>query len=69
LISLELLPWGWKHALRALVATLTFCSILITIALTLHYQGEGVWGVPSDVTQHYQAIRKEMDSFFGLTHK
>ncbi len=55
---------GWRRALRVLATVLTLLSILITLGLTLGFQGEGVWGVPDDVTQRYRAIQKTMDGWF-----
>ncbi|PTX92603.1 hypothetical protein [Opitutus sp. ER46] len=40
-------------------------SIAITAALTLSYQGEGVWGVPAETQQQYQRLRERVDGFFG----
>ncbi len=57
-------PLGGRLATTALaLATLWAC--LLTFALTLHYQGAIVWGVPADVTQNYQRLRTRVDGFFS----
>ena len=66
LVAAELLPLRLHRTLRVGLAALTLVSVLITAAITLHYQGEGVWGVPKDVTDHYQTLRKTVDTFLGF---
>jgi hypothetical protein len=66
LASAELLPRPLLRPLRLGLAALTFVSILITAAITLHYQGEGVWGVPQEITDRYQALRKTVDTALGF---
>lgn len=66
LVSAELLPHRLHRLARLGVATLAVGALFITVALTLHYQGEGVWGVPKDVTDHYQTLRKTVDTFLGF---
>jgi hypothetical protein len=66
LASAELLPRPLHRPLRLGLAGLTLLSLLITAAITLHYQGEGVWGVPQDVTDQYQALRKTVDTVLGF---
>lgn len=66
LASAELLPRPLLRPLRLGLAALTFVSILITAAITLHYQGEGVWGVPKEITDRYQALRKTVDTALGF---
>ena len=55
--------WGRLAAAALTLATLWAC--LLTFALTLHYQGAIVWGVPPDVTQNYQRLRARVDGFFS----
>lgn len=66
LASAKLLPRPLHRPLRLGLAALTLVSIFITAAITLHYQGEGVWGVPQDVTDQYQALRKTVDTVLGF---
>lgn len=39
---------------------------MITLAITIHYQGALVWGVPPDVSERYRALRISVDSVFGV---
>jgi hypothetical protein len=57
----------WLRALRGTLTALTALSIFITLAITLHYGGEAVWGVPADVQERYQTLKKTADGFFGST--
>ncbi|MSU53281.1 MAG: hypothetical protein EXS41_07790 [Opitutaceae bacterium] len=66
LAAAELLSPRLHRTFRALTAALVLLSVPITLAVTLHYQGEGVWGVPKDVTDHYQTLRKTVDTFLGI---
>ena len=66
LAALETASLRLRLALRALLFGCTLAALLLTFALTLHYQGEGVWGVPKDVTDHYQTLRKTVDTFLGF---
>ena len=50
----------------ALAAILTPVSIAITLAVTLHYQGEGVWGVAPDIQARYLAMRRWSDQLLGF---
>jgi len=51
---------------RTAIWTLTLWSILATLALTLQYQGEGVWGVPDDAHARYQHLRSGVDRLLNL---
>ena len=42
-------------------------ALFITFAITLHYQGEGVWGVPAEITARYLSIRQQMDLLLGFS--
>ncbi len=50
----------------ALAAILTPVAIAITLAVTLHYQGEGVWGVAPDIQARYLAMRRWSDQLLGF---
>jgi hypothetical protein len=65
--AFNLLRAKWLRAVHATVTALTALSILITLAITLHYEGEAVWGVPADVQQRYQTLKKTVDGLFGST--
>ena len=44
-------------------------SIFITLAISLFFQGDYVWGVPDEMKQNYQHLRQRVDGFFGATHR
>ena len=53
---------GWRNLLRITVAVATGCAVLITFAITLHYQGQEVWGVPDEVRAKYTSLRRGVDT-------
>lgn len=65
--SFELLPDRWRKALMIFTAILAALGIAITIAITLHYQGAVVWGVPDEVKARYESLRTTVDHMLGLT--
>lgn len=65
--GIELSPGGWRAGLRSLAGLLAVASVAITIALSLHFQGESVWGVPDEARARYQTWRREIDQFTGAT--
>ncbi|MSU22438.1 MAG: hypothetical protein EXS32_01290 [Opitutus sp.] len=57
-------PWrGWS---RTLIVIFTVCSLFVTGAITFHYQGERIWGVPEETRANFQQVRKRVDQFFRL---
>lgn len=68
LMALESARATWRRLCLALVVPLTLAAMFITVAITIHYQGTGVWGVPDDVKARYQALRKRADGFFGVSN-
>lgn len=48
---------------------LAVVSILITAAISLHFQGAEVWGVPEEIKQNYQHLRDGVDHFFGVAQR
>jgi hypothetical protein len=58
-----------RPLLYAFAAALTFCSVLVTLAITLQYQGEGIWGVPDDVKARYREMQHSMDGMFRFGGK
>lgn len=60
---------GWRRAFLAGLAVLTMISIAVTLALTLRFQGEMVWGVPEEGKQNYERLRHAVDGFFGTGRK
>jgi hypothetical protein len=65
LVGFEALAPRPRLAARCAVVMLLVLSVLITFALTLHYQGAGVWGVPDDIKHRYEFLRASFDRFFG----
>ncbi len=65
LVAFETLAPRPRLAARSAVVMLLCLSVLITLALTLHYQGAGVWGVPDDIKHRYELLRASFDRFFG----
>lgn len=64
LAGLELLPRALRVAARAAAALATVAAVAVTAAITLHYQGATLWGVPEDVRQNYQQLRQRVDAWF-----
>ena len=60
LASLAPLTAWLRRALSALVVVFTTVAVLLTFALTLHYQRETVWGVPEEIRQSYQQLRPRL---------
>jgi hypothetical protein len=63
--ALECVPGPWRAWLRSGIALSTISGMAVTIAITLHYQGDTLWGVPQETRQNYQQIRQRVDAFFG----
>ena len=55
-----------RRAWLLLAAALTPVAIAVTLAITLHYQGEGVWGVAPDIQARYLAMRRWSDQVLGF---
>ncbi len=64
LASLDTSTSGLRLALHALLSLVTLAAVLLTFALTLHYQRETVWGVPEDIRQSYQTLRPRLTPSF-----
>jgi hypothetical protein len=60
-----LTTWA-RRCWLALAAILTPAAIILTLAITLHYQGEGVWGVSDEIKSRYLAMRRWSDQVLGL---
>lgn len=54
----------WSRLAAAVLAAATLWACVLTFAMTLHYQGAMVWGVPESVTQNYRQLRARVDGFF-----
>src|ERR1043166_2846343 len=66
LAAVDRLRSGWRLASQAILGLSTLAAIAVTVALTLHYQGAYLWGVPEQARWNYQHLRHCMDAFFGL---
>ncbi len=57
-----------RHRALALggTAALAAVSIFATLALSVHFQGDIVWGVSDEAKRNYEALRTAADSFFGV---
>jgi hypothetical protein len=64
--GLHVLPHLYRRIVRVVAVALAVPSVVITVAITLNFQGERVWGVPDDVRQNYQTLRKNVDGFLGF---
>jgi hypothetical protein len=51
----------WRTAVRVLLGTLAVLSACITMALTLNFQGTGVWGQPKETIEHYYRLREHVE--------
>lgn len=67
LAAVERASVRWRLALFPLVTLLTATAVAVTLAITVHYQGDNLWGVPDDVRTNYKALRQRADAFFGVT--
>jgi hypothetical protein len=54
-----------RFLLRTLVLALTLAAIGANAAMTLHYQGEVLWGVPEEIRQNFQRLRQSADRWFS----
>ncbi|MEO6246385.1 MAG: hypothetical protein ABIQ12_13200 [Opitutaceae bacterium] len=66
LAGIEELVRPWRGIARGAITLLTLASIAVTVAITVHYQGDYLWGVPEEARARYQAWRQRVDAFFGL---
>jgi hypothetical protein len=67
LAGLPLLPVPLRRLVSGGAALLTGAAVILTFAFTLHYQGEGVWGVPDEVKARYLSLRQITDQFLGFS--
>lgn len=57
---------AWRGRFQAMLTTLALISVLITGAISLHFQGYVVWGVPDEVKQSYDHLRRRANTLLGL---
>lgn len=67
LAGLELLAPRRRRLARAAAVVFTGAAVAVTFALTVHYQGETLWGVPEEARQNYRVLRQTIDRAFGVT--
>ena len=65
----EELNGAWRGAFRALTLVTLVVSVLVTLAITLHYQGQEVWGVPDEIRAKYAALRQGIDLAVGALRR
>ncbi len=65
LVALDEVSGRWRATLHAALAAATLWAVGVTTALTLHLQGEQVWGVPDSVHAEYQQLRQRVDRIFA----
>jgi hypothetical protein len=56
----------WRAYFQAIVTLLAVTGIAITLAISLYFQGEAVWGVPDEERKNYQQLRRRVNTMFGL---
>lgn len=61
-IGIEHASSGWRRLLQTVVGAGTLAAVFITFAITLHYQGQDVWGVPDEVRANYASLRRGFDT-------
>jgi heme A synthase len=66
-LMVESLPQAWRRASHTVWSVLTAAAVLVTLALTVRYQGELVWGVPADVSRNYRALCARVDHLFDIS--
>lgn len=64
-IGFDALPRPWRTLARSASIVTTIAAILITAAITLHHQGQEVWGVPDEVRAKYADLRRGIDMVVG----
>src|SRR5213078_464390 len=61
LAAIDGLPRAPRIALQGIAAIATVGAVFVTGAITLHYQGETLWGVPEETRVNYQQFRQRVD--------
>ncbi len=65
LVGIEGARAAWRRIFQPVIILTTLAAIAVTVALTLHYQGDYLWGVPEETRLNYQLLRQRVDRFFG----
>ncbi|MBL9199522.1 MAG: hypothetical protein JNL39_03405 [Opitutaceae bacterium] len=56
----------WRRLVWVGLSAAVALGVLVTLAVTLHFQGEVVWGVPDEFKARYQMLRQAADSALGF---
>lgn len=59
----------YRRLALGVTAVLAVAAAFATLALSVRFQGELVWGVPDEAKRNYEALRTSADQFFGVTPK
>lgn len=54
-----------RRIFRTVTTAAVAASVLLTLAITLHHQGQEVWGVPDEVRARYTDLRQRIDAAVG----
>jgi hypothetical protein len=65
LAALESTAGPWRTLLRGATTLATLAGIAVTVAITIQYQGDYLWGVPEETQLNYLELRRDVDGFFG----
>ncbi len=66
LVALDRLPGPARRGAWIALVILGALGVLVTLAITLRFQGEVVWGVPEEFKARYQMLRQAVDSALGF---
>lgn len=67
LAAVDTIAAFWRRLFRALTTFGTLAGIAVTVAITIQYQGDYLWGVPEETQLNYLVLRRDVDEFFGHT--
>lgn len=66
LAALPRCPPPWQSVWPPIALVTGAAGVAVTVALTLHYQGETLWGVPEPTRANYRQLRHTIDRCFDL---
>jgi hypothetical protein len=56
-----------RRGFLSIASVLAAVSIFVTLANSLFFQGEYIWGVPDEVKANYREMQRRVDAIFGTT--
>ena len=56
-----------RRGFLSIASALAAVSVFVTLANSVFFQGEYIWGVPDDAKANYQEMQRRVDAFFGTT--